>query len=46
MPDFSTISDVIGAAADILSGVTGFVGSLEGEGFSNLFGSLEAEAEA
>lgn len=44
MPDFSTISDAIGAASDILSGITGFVGSIEGDGFSNLFGSLETEA--
>lgn len=44
MPDFSAISKAIGAVADILSGVTGFVGSVEGDGFSNLFGSLESEA--
>lgn len=46
MPDFSTISDAIGAVADVLSGITGFVGSLEGDGFSNLFGSLDESTQA
>lgn len=44
MPDFGAISDAIGGVLDILDGVGGLVGSIGGDGFSNLFGSLDADA--
>lgn len=41
MPDFNAIADAIGGVSDILSGITGFVGSIGGTGFEQALGSLE-----
>lgn len=41
MPDFSAISALIGGVKNILDGVTGFAGSLAGDGFDTVLGSLE-----
>lgn len=46
MPDFSAISSLIGGVKNILDGVTGFAGSLAGdgvEGMLGLLGSVEVE---
>lgn len=40
MPDFSAISDVISAVKNILDGVAGLTGSLGGDGFDTVLGSL------
>lgn len=42
MPDFSAISDLIGAITDVLDGITGFAGSLAGDSFDTISGSLDA----
>lgn len=41
MPDFSAISSLIGGIKNILDGVTGFAGSLAGDSFDTVLGSLE-----
>ncbi|GLB63458.1 hypothetical protein NCCP2495_13370 [Dietzia sp. NCCP-2495] len=40
MPDFSAISDLIGAVKDVLDGVIGFAGSVGGDGVETMLGLL------
>ena len=46
MPDFSAISSLIGGIKNILDGVTGFAGSLAGNSFDTVLGSLEVSDAA
>lgn len=40
MPDFSAISSLIGAVKNVLDGVTGFAGSVSGDGVDTMLGLL------
>lgn len=45
MPDFSAIGDLLGGIDDILQGIIGITGSLAGDGFETVLGSLGDTAE-
>ncbi|WP_017837822.1 hypothetical protein [Dietzia sp. UCD-THP] len=40
MPDFSAISAALTAVKNLIDGVVGFTGSIQGDGFMNALGSL------